>query len=100
MNHHEKLNGKGYPNGIGADELDLETRIVTVADIFDALSADRPYRAAMPTSKALSIMFEEVGTGLDPDCYEALASAIGRLEKAKVDAHEIPEPSLPTQAYG
>jgi putative nucleotidyltransferase with HDIG domain len=81
-NHHEKLNGKGYPNGIGADELDLETRIVTVADIFDALSADRPYRAAMPTSKALSIMREEVGTALDLDCFDALATAIGRLEAA------------------
>lgn len=83
MNHHEKLNGKGYPNGIGADDLDLDTRIVTVADIFDALSADRPYRAAMPTSKALAIMKEEVGTGLDADCFDALASAIGRLEVAK-----------------
>jgi putative nucleotidyltransferase with HDIG domain len=79
-NHHEKLNGRGYPNGIGADELDLETRIVTVADIFDALSADRPYRSAMPTSKALAIMREEVGTALDRDCFDALATAIGRLE--------------------
>ncbi|MCD2171396.1 HD domain-containing protein [Rhizobium sp. C4] len=86
MNHHEKLNGKGYPNGIGADVLDLETRIVTVADIFDALSADRPYRAAMATSKALSIMREEVGTGLDRDCFDALVSAIGRLENAKASA--------------
>ncbi|SOC85622.1 HDIG domain-containing protein [Ensifer adhaerens] len=83
MKHHEKLNGKGYPHGIGADELDLETRIVTVADIFDALSADRPYRSAMPTSKALSIMREEVGTALDPDCFDALASAISRLENVK-----------------
>lgn len=85
-NHHEKLNGKGYPSGIGADELDLETRIVTVADIFDALSADRPYRAAIPTSKALAIMKEEVGTALDLHCFEALASAIGRLEHAKAAA--------------
>lgn len=100
MNHHEKLNGKGYPNGIGADELDLETRIVTVADIFDALSADRPYRAAMPTSKALSIMKEEVGSGLDPDCFDALASAIDRLEKVKADAQETADASLPMQVCG
>lgn len=88
MNHHEKLNGKGYPNGIGADEIDLDTRIVTVADIFDALTADRPYRAAMPTSKALSIMREEVGTALDVDCFDALASAIVRLESEKASADE------------
>lgn len=79
-NHHEKLNGKGYPNGIGADELDLETRIVTVADIFDALSADRPYRPAMPTSKALSIMREDVGLGLDKTCFDALEAALARFE--------------------
>ena len=97
MNHHEKLNGKGYPNGIGADELDLETRIVTVADIFDALSADRPYRAAMPTSKALSIMREEVGTALDVDCFVALASAIGRLENAKETSDNA---QAPMQAIG
>ena len=97
MNHHEKLNGKGYPNGIGADELDLETRIVTVADIFDALSADRPYRAAMPTSKALSIMREEVGTALDVDCFDALASAIGRLENAKETSDNA---QAPMQAIG
>lgn len=84
-NHHEKLNGKGYPTGIGADELDLETRIVTVADIFDALSADRPYRAAMPTAKALSIMQEDVGIGLDQDCFDALATAIARLERTKAE---------------
>ena len=87
-NHHEKLNGKGYPSGIGADELDLETRIVTVADIFDALSADRPYRAAMPTAKALSIMQEDVGIGLDQDCFDALATAIGRLEQSKAQFAE------------
>lgn len=97
MNHHEKLNGKGYPNGIGADELDLETRIVTVADIFDALSADRPYRAAMPTSKALSIMREEVGTALDVDCFDALATAIGRLENAKETSDNA---QAPMQAIG
>ena len=99
MNHHEKLNGKGYPHGIGGDELDLETRIVTVADIFDALSADRPYRGAMPTSKALSIMQEEVGTALDIDCFDALASAIDRLENAKASAqHAGPDEQTETSA--
>lgn len=78
--HHEKLDGKGYPHGIGANELNIETRIVTVADIFDALSADRPYRAAMSTQKALSIMKEDVGTGIDRDCFDALQVAIERLE--------------------
>ncbi len=79
-NHHEKLDGSGYPNGLSGSELDLETRIVTVADIFDALTADRPYRAAMPASKALAIMAADVGTGLDPVCYGALTRALQGLE--------------------
>ncbi|WP_457585709.1 HD-GYP domain-containing protein [Ensifer canadensis] len=79
-NHHEKLDGSGYPNGLAGSELDLETRIVTVADIFDALTADRPYRAAMPAAKALAIMAADVGTGLDPICYDALTRALQGLE--------------------
>jgi putative nucleotidyltransferase with HDIG domain len=86
-NHHEKLNGKGYPRGITASELDLDTRIVTVADIFDALTADRPYRAAMPTSKALSILAEDVGNGLDEDCFLALKRALDRLSE---EASQVP----------
>jgi HD-GYP domain-containing protein (c-di-GMP phosphodiesterase class II) len=74
--HHERLDGKGYPRGLKGDAINLDTRIVTVADIFDALSADRPYRAAMPVPKALSIMSEMVGTAIDGRCFEALRSAL------------------------
>ncbi|HEV7307600.1 HD-GYP domain-containing protein [Ensifer sp.] len=79
-NHHEKLDGSGYPCGLSGSDLDLETRIVTIADIFDALTADRPYRAAMPAAKALAIMAADVGTGLDPVCYDALTRALQGLE--------------------
>ena len=53
--HHEKLDGSGYPDGVTGDQLSLETRIMTVCDIFDALTAsDRPYKKAMPVEKALA----------------------------------------------
>lgn len=78
--HHEKLDGSGYPRGLAADEIDLETRIVTVADIFDALTADRPYRAALPTATALGIMAKDVGKGLDENCYAALVRCLDRLQ--------------------
>lgn len=78
--HHERLDGKGYPRGLKGDEIDLDTRIVTVADIFDALSADRPYRAAMPVPKALDLMSEMVGTAIDSTCFEALKSALRVLD--------------------
>ena len=79
--HHEKLNGKGYPKGLKGDEINLETRIVTVADIFDALTADRPYRAAMPVSQAFAIMEKDVGTAIDGGCFAALRAALARAER-------------------
>ena len=55
--HHEKLNGKGYPRSIGATEIPVQTRMMTISDIYDALTAsDRPYKKAMPASKALDIL--------------------------------------------
>ena len=77
--HHERLDGKGYPKGLKSDEIVLESRVLAVADIFDALTADRPYRAAMPVSKALSIMAEEVGKATDGMCFEALKKALERF---------------------
>jgi HD-GYP domain-containing protein (c-di-GMP phosphodiesterase class II) len=79
--HHERLDGKGYPRGLAGDQICLDTRIITTADIFDALTADRPYRAAMPVTKALAIMAEMVGTQIDPDCFAALRRALGRVDE-------------------
>ena len=70
--HHEKLDGSGYPRGLRDGEIDFETRIVTVADVFDALTAARPYRAAMSIEHALEIISDGVGQSFDPKCVEAL----------------------------
>ena len=80
--HHEKLNGKGYPNGKTGNDISLESRVITVADIFDALTAERPYRGAMPVDKALSIMREDVGEGIDSNCFQALERALNKLDSA------------------
>jgi len=66
--HHEKLNGKGYPRGVTAEAIPVQSRIMTVSDIFDALTAsDRPYKRAVPFEKALSILEDEArGELLDP----------------------------------
>ena len=78
--HHERLDGKGYPRGLSGDEICLETRIITTADIFDALTAERPNRAAMPVGKALAIMRESIGTAIDPDCFGALERSLAGLD--------------------
>jgi HD-GYP domain-containing protein (c-di-GMP phosphodiesterase class II) len=77
--HHERLDGTGYPRGLSGDEIAIETRIITTADIFDAITAERPYRGAIPIPQALEIMRKTVGTALDADCFEALVRAVERV---------------------
>jgi putative nucleotidyltransferase with HDIG domain len=76
--HHERLDGKGYPHGLSGASIGLDTRILSVADVFDALTADRPYRAGMPVERALGILRADVGTALDGDCVAALERALAR----------------------
>jgi HD-GYP domain-containing protein (c-di-GMP phosphodiesterase class II) len=70
--HHERLDGKGYFRGLAADKLDLDMRILAVADVYDALSADRPYRAALKQSEVFRILDWEAGSVLDAQCIEAV----------------------------
>ena len=76
--HHERLDGGGYPRGLAAAEIRLETRIITTADIFDAITAERPYRGAIPIPQALVMMEKTVGTALDPACFDALKRALAQ----------------------
>ena len=84
--HHERLDGKGYPNGLEGNAITLPVRIVTTADVCDALTASRPYRAALPPSKALAIMREDVGRAFDPSCFAALEVIAARTDLATVTA--------------
>jgi len=74
--HHERLDGKGYPRGLLAQDIALETRIITTADIFDAITAERPYRGAVPVEKTLAIMKDSVGSAIDAECFSHLQQII------------------------
>jgi HD-GYP domain-containing protein (c-di-GMP phosphodiesterase class II) len=74
--HHERLDGGGYPRGLIAADIAMETRVITTADIFDAITAERPYRGAIPVDQTLQMMKKTVGTAIDPDCYDALIKAM------------------------
>ena len=74
--HHERLDGTGYPLGLADAQIAPETRIITVCDFYDALTADRPYRAALGQAEALSIMRAEVGSAIDADCFAALETIV------------------------
>jgi HD-GYP domain-containing protein (c-di-GMP phosphodiesterase class II) len=75
--HHEKLNGRGYPRKLSASDIPIQSRMMTVSDIYDALTAsDRPYKRAISTERALDILRMEVGDGLlDPDLVTTFIEA-------------------------
>jgi HD-GYP domain-containing protein (c-di-GMP phosphodiesterase class II) len=74
--HHERMDGRGYHRGIAAGTLPAAARILAVADVCDALSAERPYRAALPRERVLEIMRADAGTGLCPECLGGLEAAL------------------------
>jgi putative nucleotidyltransferase with HDIG domain len=76
--HHERLDGTGYPRGLGAPDLDIETRIMAVCDVFDALLSKRVYRDAWTLDDALELITKESGTKFDPACVDALERVIER----------------------
>ena len=79
--HQERIDGKGYYKGLKGKDIALETRIITIADIFDALTTDRPYRRAMSTNDALNIMNNMRSCALDNDGMDALHSMISNNSK-------------------
>ena len=70
--HHERLDGGGYPRGLTADELDLPMRVLAVADVYEAVTSERPYRAAMSSDQALAILRAEAPARLDATAVAAL----------------------------
>ena len=76
LHHHEHLDGCGYPYGLSDDAIPLESRIILVADAFEAITADRPYRKARSDDEALAELERHAGTQFDPACVAALARAL------------------------
>jgi putative nucleotidyltransferase with HDIG domain len=83
LDHHERLDGSGYPRGLVATDLDLETRILAVCDVYDALVSPRVYRAAWPVERALELLRDEAGTAFDARCVDALVRVLGREARVR-----------------
>lgn len=79
--HHEAIDGSGYPNGLKGDQIPIEARIVTVADIFDALTSERPYKNAWPTEQAIAKLRELAGIKIDAECVEALLRNLSEVKE-------------------
>ncbi len=75
--HHERYDGTGYPSGLKGEEIPLPSRIIAIADFYDAMTSDRPYRKALSREEAVKTMQPAVGTHLDPFVFEMFKRAIG-----------------------
>ena len=94
--HHEKWNGKGYPEGLKEKEIPLCARIMAVADVFDAISEKRCYRDAMPLETCFSIIGEGIGQDFDPVIAQTFLDIREKVEKVHREFAE--NPVFPEQA--
>lgn len=91
LGHHEKFDGSGYPHGSKGTEIPLETRIVAVADVYDALTTTRPYKTAWPTEKALNYLRSRKGSHFDPDCVDAFMMQIEKVKAIQQMLQDLPD---------
>jgi len=83
--HHERLDGRGYPDGLAGDDIPLLARIVTIVDVFDALTTDRPYRKAIAVGAALQIMHDDAKRGwCDPALFETFVDVLPQKTQKSV----------------
>ena len=83
--HHEKWDGTGYPLGLKGEMIPIEGRITCVADVYDALCSERPYKPKFPIKRCLEIMLSERGTRFDPDVLDAFLDRIRDIERIRRD---------------
>jgi putative nucleotidyltransferase with HDIG domain len=87
--HHERVDGKGYPDGLSGDEISQAAKVVNVADAFDAMTTDRPYRAGLSVDEAIRQMEEKAGTQFDAEVVEVMVAAI-RSGQLLVEQNKVP----------
>ncbi|MDC7827323.1 two-component system response regulator [Pseudomonas sp. BLCC-B13] len=83
LNHHEKWDGSGYPRGIGGAEIPVEARIIAIADVFDALTSERPYKKAWPVEEAVQLLREQSGRHFDPELVELFLGQLPAILEIK-----------------
>ncbi len=86
--HHETLDGNGYPHQLMGEKIPLEARIIAVADVFDALTSNRPYKKAWKNDEAFAELRRLSPNKLDPDCVNALISHRDTVESIQAQFHD------------
>ncbi|WP_052664496.1 HD-GYP domain-containing protein [Nitriliruptor alkaliphilus] len=88
--HHERWDGKGYPEGLAGEDIYLPARIFMIADCFDAMTTDRPYRKALPLHVALEEIDRHAGTQFDPDCARAWVALCDEVSSDGASSFQLP----------
>ena len=91
LGHHEKFDGSGYPQGLAGEDIPFPARIVAVADVFDALTSDRPYKRAWSFQDALNFIRSESGQHFDPDCVRAFELRIDAVAAIMRELGDTPD---------
>ena len=98
LTHHERWDGSGYPHGLQGERIPLSGRIVSLADVFDALTHDRPYKHAWPVEQAVTEITTQQGRQFDPDVVDAF---LGLLDRGTLPAvGSLPQPAPSAQTIG
>lgn len=101
--HHERLDGRGYPWRLGGEQLSFMARVLAVADVYEALTADRPYRDGLPVANVVDLMARDRGTAFDPEIFDAAVGlaetgTFARLATVTEDGFEQLQRLIPTQS--
>jgi putative two-component system response regulator len=99
LSHHERFDGSGYPQSLIGDDIPLAGRIVAVADVFDALTSERPYKRAWPVEEAMSYMREQGGKHFDPKCVEAFFEDMPEVLRIRQAFADEPRDLIPHLSY-
>jgi len=104
LTHHEKWNGKGYPQGLVGEDIPLVGRIVAISDVYDALTSERPYKPAFPEEKVLAVIQEGIGQDFDPEVVAAFDLSFERIRAIRrefLNGHdaECPDANFAGQEY-
>ena len=83
LTHHEKWDGSGYPHGLAGEDIPLEGRIVAIADVFDALTSARPYKAAWPVADAVEYLRQQRGLHFDPELVDLFLARLPDIVEIK-----------------
>jgi two-component system, response regulator RpfG len=100
LRHHEKYDGTGYPDNLRGDEIPLPARIVAVADVFDALTSQRPYKRPWPLEQSIGYIKQQAGTQFDPDCANAFLNSISKITEVYHSLRDTSDEDHKDSFYG